>query len=164
MYSREHIAYLKRKKREKRIILISQLLIIILFIVLWQLLTDKELINSFIFSSPKKVFQTIYLLFINRHLTKHILITVLETIISFSLKINNIIIISFLYYHFYMIIKNYKYIKERYILERYLYKFPYRKIKYNNNYNKNYFMQETYHYFNYISEDKVLDTIYKGNV
>lgn len=85
MYSSEHKLFLRKEKRKKTIILFFQLLIILLFLVLWQILTDTGLVNSFIFSSPKKVFFTIGDLYLNNHLLKHIWITVYETFISFGL-------------------------------------------------------------------------------
>ena len=86
MYSKEHIDYLKTRKKRKRIILLCQILIIVLFIFIWQLLTAIGIINSFIFSSPRKIINTIGDLYINSSLLKHIGITVYETLISFCLS------------------------------------------------------------------------------
>lgn len=85
MYSKEHKLYLKKRKRKNHIIRLSQILIITLFIIIWQLLADFKLINTFIFSSPKDVLNTIITLFKQGNLFNHIGITIYETIISFSL-------------------------------------------------------------------------------
>ena len=101
----------------------------------------------------------------NKSLLLTIIISIISlvifNIISLSIKINTLIIIVFMYFNIISIIKNYKYLKERYVLERYLYQFPYKKIKYDTSFNKNKFRQETYHYFNYESENKILTKIYK---
>ena len=85
MYSEEHKLYLKKIKKKNRIIKLSQILIITLFIIIWQLLADFKLINTFIFSSPKDVLNTIITLFKQGNLFNHIGVTIYETIISFSL-------------------------------------------------------------------------------
>ena len=99
MYSLEHINYLKKLKKEKRIILFFQILIILLFIIIWQLLADFNLINTFISSSPKEVLLTLIDLHKTNNLYQHIFITVLETFVSFSLgTILGIIIATTLWY------------------------------------------------------------------
>ncbi len=85
MYSMEHIKYLNKLKKHKIFIFIIQILIFILFIGIWQFLANKNIINTFITSSPKKVLETIYNLYICNNLFKHIWITIYETFISFSL-------------------------------------------------------------------------------
>lgn len=84
MYSKEHINYLKKLKKEKIFIFIFQILILVFFLSLWQILADKQVINTFIFSSPKKVLDTIINL-TNKGLFLHIWTTVYETILSFSI-------------------------------------------------------------------------------
>lgn len=84
MYSKEHINYLRKLKREKIFIFIFQILILVFFLSLWQILADKQVINTFIFSSPKKVLDTIINL-TNKGLFLHIWTTVYETILSFSI-------------------------------------------------------------------------------
>ena len=85
MYSKEHINYLKKIKKNKIIITISRILIIVTFLIIWQLLADLKIINTFIFSSPKKVVETIISLYNNRNLFSHIWVTTYETILSFSI-------------------------------------------------------------------------------
>ncbi len=85
MYSKEHTKYLKKLKRDKIIIISVQILISVLFIVIWQLLADFNLINTFISSSPSKVVKTIINLNQTNNFYQHIYTTVYETIISFTI-------------------------------------------------------------------------------
>jgi NitT/TauT family transport system permease protein len=85
MYSIEHKKYLRKNKLYNLKIKLVQILIIVLFIFVWQYLADKEIINTFIFSSPKKVINCLISLYQNKNLYSHIGITVYETLISFVL-------------------------------------------------------------------------------
>ena len=58
---------------------------LILLLIIWQLLVNFELINTFISSSPKKVIETIISLHEQQNLYHHIWITVYETVISFGI-------------------------------------------------------------------------------
>lgn len=84
MYSLEHKLFIKKQKRKKFFILFSQLMIIFLFLLIWQIAADKEWINTFILSSPRKILNT--LLELNENgLWRHIWVTIYETLISFSI-------------------------------------------------------------------------------
>ncbi len=85
-FSKEHKQFLKKKKKEKRIVLFYQIFICFVFISLWELLFHFSIINSFLFSSPSKIFNTIISLIKSGNLFRHIFITILEVIISFSLS------------------------------------------------------------------------------
>lgn len=85
MHSAEHERYLKKIKRHKLFVFSIQILIILLIILLWQILANKGLINTFITSSPIKIVKSIINLYKTNNLFKHIWITIYETIISFSL-------------------------------------------------------------------------------
>ena len=85
MFSNEHKLYLKKLKINNFLIRFFQVFILIIIIILWQFLADKELINSFITSSPKEVINTIIMLHSNNNLYQHIWTTIYETLISFSL-------------------------------------------------------------------------------
>ena len=84
MYSKEHIIYLNNIKKKNIFIRTIQILILFLFIIIWQLLADFSLINTFISSSPKMVLETLNSLS-KAELLRHIFVTVYETLISFSL-------------------------------------------------------------------------------
>ncbi len=84
-YSKEHLNHVKRIKKEKRIILIVQIGLAISFLILWQLLANLEMINTFLTSSPKEIVETIKNLIENNNLFNHIFATIYETLISFTL-------------------------------------------------------------------------------
>lgn len=86
MYSLEHIIYLKKIKNKRRIIHLFQLLIIIFFLIIWEFLSKNEYINPFLYSSPSKIINTIYNLFISNNLLSHVWITIYETFISFFIS------------------------------------------------------------------------------
>ena len=83
--SEEHRQYLKNIRKNKIFIISIQLLIIVFFIVLWQFLADKKIIDPFIFSSPKEVVKTIVNLHATNNLYHHIWVTLYEVLISFGL-------------------------------------------------------------------------------
>lgn len=85
-YSKEHIDYLKKIKRNKRLVLLTQIIIIIIFFSIWELLANLNIINTFLYSSPSKIINTVINLFINNSLLTHIGITIYEVIISFIIS------------------------------------------------------------------------------
>ena len=85
MYSKEHIKYLRKLKKDKTFITICRFFIIILFLIIWQLLANFNVIDTFIFSSPKQVLNTVINLYKTKNLFSHIWVTIYETIISFSI-------------------------------------------------------------------------------
>lgn len=100
MYSIEHKNYLKKKRINKIFVLITQISILLLFILIWQMLADLKIINTFIFSSPKQILNTIVNLHRTNNLYNHIWITVYETIVSFSLgTVLGILVASILWYN-----------------------------------------------------------------
>lgn len=100
MMSKEHLKYLKQLKHEKIIIITCQILILVLFTILWEILSKKNIINPFIFSSPSKILETIKNLFISYNLIDHIKTTINETIIAFILGISLSFIIAIILYEF----------------------------------------------------------------
>lgn len=100
MMSKDQIAYLKRRKRNKIIILFSQISLLITFIVSWELLSKYEIINSFIFSSPSKIINTLMSLYKENNLFIHIYTTSIEIIISFLLSTLFGFIIALFFYIF----------------------------------------------------------------
>lgn len=85
MFSEEHSTYLKNLKRKQFFVHFTQILILVLFFTIWQLLANFQLINTFIFSSPKQIVSTIVNLHKTGELYQHIWVTVYETLISFGL-------------------------------------------------------------------------------
>lgn len=85
MYSKEHRDYLKKIKTNKIFVVTIQILIIVLFLIIWQLLANFKIINTFITSSPINIFKTIMSLYNHHNLFNNIFVTIYETIISFTL-------------------------------------------------------------------------------
>lgn len=83
--SKEYKKYLCKLKLNKILIIITRLSILLFSIILWQYLANKNIINTFITSSPKEVLNTIIKLYNNNNLFHHIWITIYETLISFIL-------------------------------------------------------------------------------
>lgn len=81
----EHKLYLKKIKKNNFLVRLFQIIIIIILIVLWQILADLHIINTFIASSPKQVINTLIKLNNTNNLYIHIWTTIYETIISFTL-------------------------------------------------------------------------------
>ncbi len=100
MKSKEYKEYLKKEKRKKFFILSMQILILLVFIVLWEVLSTKKIINPFLFSSPSKIIITIKNLYLNYHLVNHILTTLYEIFIAFTLGMILSFIIAVLLYEF----------------------------------------------------------------
>lgn len=99
MYSYEHINYLKKIKRKKIIIKFIQILIMIMFLIIWQFLADFQIIDTFIFSSPKLIVKTIINLYNSNNLLPHIWVTIYEVIISFIIAtILGIVIASIMWW------------------------------------------------------------------
>ena len=90
--------YIKKIKKKKIIIKTFQLLIFIIFIFIWQYLSDKNIINTFITSSPKRVLVTIIKLYKENNLIFHIFTTIKEIIISFVITCFLSILISIILY------------------------------------------------------------------
>ena len=103
--SREHELFLKKRKKEKIIITIFRITIILLFIITWELLSNFNIINTFLFSSPSRIINTIIKLYNSNDLFKHIYITLSEVLISFSLASIFGIIIATIMWRFKMLSK-----------------------------------------------------------
>lgn len=98
--SKGYKEYLNRNKRYNILIVSIQILIIISFLFLWEYGARKELIDSFITSSPTEIIKTIINLIKSNNLFNHIIITIIETVISFVLgTLIGIIIASILWYY-----------------------------------------------------------------
>ena len=83
--SNERKKFLKSIKRRKLIVVISQILIIVAFFGIWEYLANKNIINSFVFSKPSKIVNTIINLAVQNDLFNHIFVTLEEVLIAFVL-------------------------------------------------------------------------------
>ena len=72
MYSSEFKKYLKKKKIKKILIIFSQISILLVCILLWEYLANKEIINTFIYSSPSRMLNTIINLYVDNNLFNNI--------------------------------------------------------------------------------------------
>lgn len=86
VYTRQEI-YLKKHKRYHQQIASIRLALFLFFLVIWELSADLKMIDSFFFSSPSRIIQCFYRLFMERSLLMHIGITLFETILSFLLVV-----------------------------------------------------------------------------
>ena len=98
--SKDQKKYLRKIKIRKYIILFSQVIIIIAFFGIWEYLANKNIINTFVFSKPSKIFDTILNLITQNNLFNHIFTTLKEVLISFSLGILLGLIIAIILYEF----------------------------------------------------------------
>ena len=76
MYSLEHRIYLRTIRRNKLLVSFFQICIVVFFIFISEYLARKEIINTFILSSPSLVTKTIYYLYLYNNLFHHFCITV----------------------------------------------------------------------------------------
>ena len=98
--SNEYKIYLKKLKIKKFLITLTQISIAILFILIWQYAASKNIINSFITSSPKNIINTLINLYNENNLFLHIFITIKETLIAFLITSSLSIIIAIILYNF----------------------------------------------------------------
>lgn len=77
--------YLSCMKKRKRKIIFWQWFLLIGFMGLWEGLAQLELINTFLFSSPSEIMKLFLVYLQNGSLIKHILVSVWETVLGFSI-------------------------------------------------------------------------------
>ncbi len=84
IYSKEHNEYLKKIKKNKLLVLFFQIFIVISFLIIWEMTSKLGFLNSFLTSSPTKVFNTLISLIKAHNLFNHIYTTTKEVLISFA--------------------------------------------------------------------------------
>ena len=77
--------FLKTCKKHKMIIRIVRIFILLQFFIVWELLSDFSIIDSFFFSSPSRMILLFIKMCKDFEIIFHIGITLLETILSFSI-------------------------------------------------------------------------------
>lgn len=80
--SEEAKKYIKKQKANKTKIILAQLFILISFFVLWEVLSSKGIINSFLVSSPSAIFTLLKKYILSGELFTHISISLYETILG----------------------------------------------------------------------------------
>lgn len=98
--SKKQKLFVKKYKRKKILTLFFQIFIAAFLLSLWEILARFNVINSFITSSPSKIFSTIIDLFKNGDLVHHIFVTLSETFIAFFITGVVSIIVSILIYKY----------------------------------------------------------------
>lgn len=83
IFSKSHKLYLKKIKKENNIVTICRYALLFILLGMWELLAQLKIIDSFISSSPSKIFITLKELFTSNNLLYHIGITLYETVIGF---------------------------------------------------------------------------------
>ena len=96
--SKEQRDFIRKYRLNKLFIFVIQVLIVAIFFCTWQYLSSHNIINAFIFSSPTKVMNTIYDLYLGSDLFHHIWVTVFETLIAFGIGLILSVGISILLY------------------------------------------------------------------
>ena len=94
--SKEQRDFIIKYRLNKLLILGIQVMIVVVFFATWEYLSSHNIINAFIFSSPSKVIDTIYGLYLGGDLFHHIWVTVYETLIAFGIGLTLSIGISIL--------------------------------------------------------------------
>ena len=101
--SNEQKKFLKSIKRRKLIVVMSQILIVVAFFGIWEYLANKNIRNSFVFSKPSKIINTIINLGIQNNLFYHIFVTLEEVLIAFILGIVLGFFVAIILYEFPML-------------------------------------------------------------
>lgn len=81
--SKAQLLFLKQQKQHRKIVQFSRIFIFVGFLLLWEFCSARNIIDSFIFSSPKKVFLCFYEMFLDHSIFLHVGVTLYETLISF---------------------------------------------------------------------------------
>lgn len=86
-FSKQHSLYVKKNRRETFLIWALRFGILIFFIALWELLAQTNVIDSFISSSPSRIYKTTLELFAESNLLHHIGVTLYETLLGFIIAV-----------------------------------------------------------------------------
>ena len=84
-YSKEHKQYLRTQKLKSVFVRVVQVLILVLFVGAWELAASLEWIDTFITSSPSRILSTIAELYSSGALFTHMGISLLETVLGFTI-------------------------------------------------------------------------------
>ena len=84
-FSKSHIAYVKRLRRDKFLIIFFRIFLLVAFIGLWELLTATNVIDPFFISSPSRIMSQIVALAKDGTLLNHTWVTLYETLIGFAI-------------------------------------------------------------------------------
>ncbi len=83
--TKQHLQYLKREKWRKVFVLLAQIGTLVLLVCLWELLAQTGVIDSFITSSPSRIWKTFVELIADGTLAHHAWVSTLETLAGFAI-------------------------------------------------------------------------------
>ena len=81
--SKAHRDYLKKERRRSLFVVAMQIFLLVQFFLVWELLAKFDIIDSFIFSSPSKMWKSFLSLSEGGVLWRHVSATLIETIVGF---------------------------------------------------------------------------------
>ena len=84
-FTREHLLYLRSQRTRKILVHVAQIGVLILALSLWEIAARLEWIDSFITSSPSRIWNTLVELIDNGTLLRHALVSTLETLAGFAI-------------------------------------------------------------------------------
>ena len=86
-YSKEHVRFLQRRKRNLAIVWIMRIGVLALLLGLWELVTALNWVDPFIMSSPSRIANTLADLSSDGSLYYHIGVTLWETLAGFAIAV-----------------------------------------------------------------------------
>ena len=86
-FSKEHLLYLKKRKRSQIIIWCARVGLLIAILGIWELIATLQLIDPFIISSPSRICKAIANLYENGSLFYHVGTTLWETLVGFFIAV-----------------------------------------------------------------------------
>ena len=90
---------LKLKKRRKKLLIISQIMLLFFILIIWELLAYFKAIDTFLFSSPSRIFNILLSYIETGELWRHVYISLVEVILGIIIgTILGVFIASVLWY------------------------------------------------------------------
>ena len=84
-FTREHLLFLRAQKIRKILVHVTQVGVLLLMLAVWELAAQLEWIDSFITSSPSRIWNTLVELIGNGTLWHHAAVSTLETLAGFAI-------------------------------------------------------------------------------
>lgn len=82
-FSKEHIRYLRKVRLKTFAVVSSQIILLVAFFLSWELLGKYDVIDTYMFSSPSRIWKMLKTLYASGELIHHSMITLKETVYSF---------------------------------------------------------------------------------
>ena len=99
IYSAEHKKYLKKIHLTNASIVLLQITILLVFLLTWELFADNGIIDSYLFSSPSRIWDTLKTLYKSGELVKHSIITLKETLSAFCIATGIGFLVAIILWH-----------------------------------------------------------------